>query len=112
MARDWYKALFAGAIGCIGLALLLILTLIFLPFFIQDENAVAPIRDIGPVAGMLLIILGGLLAFAAMIFALYEIAASKNNGEWKAVWIVIIVAANLFGLVLYEWFARKDLKKK
>jgi hypothetical protein len=105
---DYPKMAYAGGMGCILLALLCLLAFAFWPAF--GGEIPSPVADILPIAAMLLILLGGMLAFAGTLLYVYEIATAKNDGQWKAIWIIAVLMFWLVGTTLYELFARKDRK--
>jgi len=108
MERDYPVLAFKAAVGCLLLAILLILFVVFAPLVVGDNELV---KTMTPVAAMLIVILGGLLALLANLLLICEVAVSKNDGGWKALWIIVMVVLGILGAVIYLSVARKDLKR-
>jgi len=74
------------------------------PMLIGENELV---QNLLPISAMMLIVLAGLLVTIGTILYLYEIATAKNDGQWKAIWVIAILAFGLLGAVAYELMGRK-----
>jgi uncharacterized membrane protein HdeD (DUF308 family) len=110
--RDWLKTTLWAAAGSLALAILLIAFVVFAPLLLGGEGGgpVSALKSLIPVAAMLLIILFGLLLFAAWIVSLAEILSSKNSDNWKLMWAMVALALGIAGTLLYLYYGRKQRK--
>jgi len=56
------------------------------------------------------ILLLGIVTFVLLIWSIVDIAKAKNNGEWKALWILICIFGGMIGIIVYLAVGRKDKK--
>jgi len=103
--RDYPALLFKAGFGCLALAILLVIGYAVAPLAIGEN---ASVMGLLPVVAMLLIILGGVLATFGTLALLYEIATAKNSGQWKAIWIILIILFGFIGVGAYMYLARKE----
>lgn len=106
--EDWPKKVYLSAIGCLVLALVLLLLFAFVPLF---EGDYGPVASVAPILAMLLIVLAGMLSVVGMVLYIYEIATAKNEGNWRAIWIIVIFFLGILGIVIYELVGRKEIKR-
>jgi hypothetical protein len=99
--------LFKIGLGCLALALLLILGYAFAPLVMGENESVMGLL---PIVAMLLIVLGGVIAAIGTLALLYEIATAKNDGQWKVIWIIAIALFGFLGAGAYMYLARKERK--
>jgi len=104
---DYPRMAFLGAVLCLALAVGAVLLFAFAPLLIGENQTLDMLL---PIIGMLLVVAAGLMALVGMLLYIYEIATAKNNGQWKAIWIIAIAVLGLIGVVIYEIAARKERK--
>lgn len=102
---DYPRMAYMGGIACLILALLSLLFFAVSPMLIGENELV---QSLLPVGAMLLVVLAALLVALGTILYLFEIATAKNDGQWKAVWILAILVFGLLGAVAYELMGRKQ----
>ena len=107
---DYPRLAFGAAAVCIVLVLLWFIVSVL--SLVPGEGKGAVLFAIAPVVAMLLLMLGGFLALVGMVLYIYEIATSKNDGQWKAIWIIVVLILGLIGIVAYEIVARKQRQVK
>jgi hypothetical protein len=95
------KIPFAAA-GLFVLAIILIVVYLVVP--------IEGVKVITGVLAMLSMILAALLIAIANLLAIIEIATGKNDVTWKIIWLAIVIILGVFGLAIYAYVARKDLK--
>jgi len=105
---DYPRLLFGAAIVLLALGVLTILAMVAVPALFGGGGSSLLIYL--PVAAMLLIVLSGVVGLIGTLFILYEIATAKNDGQWKAVWIIVILVLGIIGMALYFALARKGRK--
>ncbi len=115
LLRDYPSLLFKISFGCFALAVLFVLAYALAPVILggagnEEGETVIFIKGIFPVAAMALIMLAGVLGGIAQLLLIYEIATSKNDGQWKAVWIIVVIAFSIVGIGAYMAGARKERK--
>ncbi len=95
--------------ACFLLALLPAIAYLILPVVLDFETAYTLSSYLG-IAIFIPAIIGALLVLLSVIIAIVEVATSKNVGDWKAIWIIVLLLIGPIGLALYLFLARKDLK--
>ncbi len=105
--RDYPALMAKAALGCLGIALLLVIFYAVAPALIGEN---ASVMGILPVISMLLVVLAGLLAVGFCLALIYEIATAKNGGQWKVIWIILIIVFGFVGAAIYMYGARKERK--
>lgn len=111
--RDYPSLLFKISFGCFALAVLFALSYALAPIVLGNSNESMggdSLLSLFPVAAMLLILIAGLLGGIAQLLLVIEIATSKNDGQWKAIWIVVVIAFSIVGISVYMAGARKERK--
>lgn len=106
---DYPRIAYIGGMACLVLALLSLLFFAVSPVLIGENSLV---QGALPLASFALVLLAGLLVTAGTILYLYEIATAKNEGQWKAIWIIAILVFGLLGAVAYELVGRKQRMAK
>jgi len=56
------------------------------------------------------IFLLGIATLVLLIWSIVDIAKAENNGEWKALWILICIVGGMIGVIVYLAVGRKDKK--
>ena len=59
----------------------------------------------------IVVILLVLVNLAVTVWGIYDVLTSRNDSNWKLLWVVIILFANLIGVLLYYFMGRKERKK-
>lgn len=111
MDKDRPRLVFGAAIVLLVLALVSVLSYALMPL-IAGSSSEEPgfFMSILPVAAMVMVVLSGLLFLAGCLLYIYEIATAKNDGTWKAIWIVLILVLGVLGVIAYELAGRKERK--
>jgi len=68
----------------------------------------APTIVYGGFSVIVLLIIASSIAF---IWALVDILKSKNDTNWKLLWLVVCLLLGIIGVLLYYFIGRKDRKK-
>ena len=62
---------------------------------------------LGMVIGLLILII---LALVFWVMMLVNVATAKNKGDWKLVWIIIVVLLGVIGAIIYYFIGKKERK--
>lgn len=96
---DWPRTAYAAGFASIILAFVLLFASGLFDF------------QVGALIALLLIVVGALGTLAGLILYILEIAKAKNEGNWKAIWLIAILALGIIGIVLYELMGRKEMQR-
>ena len=68
---------------------------------------------VGIASAVLIFILASVLInLLLVIWALYDIFTSSNEGNWKALWAIVSLLLGIIGVALYYFIGRKERKGK
>ena len=65
---------------------------------------------LGVIALWFAIIVLAILAFIFWILMLVNVATAKNKGDWKVIWILIVVLLGIIGAIIYYFVGKKERK--
>lgn len=101
-----FKLVWIGGLAVV-LAMVILLVIVLAGFSGGTQGNA--LLSMGPIAAMLLLVVGELVLFIAMILSLIEIFTSKNDTTFKVLWALVVFILGLIGLILYRMVGRKSL---